>query len=382
MSDSNRVGLAGRLRGCAANLAVLTFGLLLALGLGELLVRLLVGNPPDLLDKSDPVLGARFHRNAVAERRIDGRRIPIRINSLGFHSPEHPFARQPGVRRLLFLGDSFTGATEVVLPETFHQRAAGLLSRGGLRCEAVSLGVSGYNTVQELLVYRELGRRYQPDAVVLAVFVGNDVSDNHPRLSGANLPFYALDPGGALRPLPFRPRWTRNRSWLRDSALYKWQKVVTNEFFSGFLKAQNILPRYGVYRPPTEAVWREAWEVTEALLRAVRDAARAEGQPLLLLLLPEQIQVEQTAWSAMLERYPKMAAERWDLGYPQRRLADFARRERIEVLDVQEAFRAAPASLYNRQEPHLNPAGHALLAELVAKRLNQLGWLAPDASRR
>ena len=371
-----------RLRGALANLLVLAFGVFLALGLGELLVRLTVGNPPDLLDKSDPVLGSRYLAGRRAVRVVDGRRAEVVINSLGFHSPEHPFDRPQGTRRLVFLGDSFTGATEVTLAQTFHQQAAGLLSaRLHQPVESVSLGVSGYGNGTELIVWRTIGQRYESDVVVLMLFVGNDVHDNEPGLNGGRVPTFTVSPDGRLVAAPFHARWTKKRSWIRDSALYKWQKGVTNRAIEHFLQSQDLLPRYGVYQAPDTAAWQNAWRITEGILTTLAAEVKASGRRLLVVLIPEDLQVNDADWQAVLQRYPKMRQRQWDLGYPQRRLVAFGRQEGLEVLDPQEAFRAAMTRqrLYNVEDPHFSPAGHTFLADLLADRLLELGWLAAAA---
>ncbi|MCC7491104.1 MAG: SGNH/GDSL hydrolase family protein [Fimbriimonadaceae bacterium] len=339
--------------------------------MGELAVRLLWGNPPDLLDKSDPVLGSRYFRGITAERRVDNRRVPVVINAQGFHSPPVT-PRQPGQRRLLFLGDSFTGATEVELASTFHQLAAANLSRQGPPTVAYSLGVSGFGTAQELLAWRQEGPRCDADTVILVIFVGNDIADNEQQLNGGRLPTFTVAADGALQALPFTPRWSKQTGFIRNSALYKWQKTVTNRAIQNALRAADALPRYEVYRAPSSPAWRHAWQVTTALLRALRDEVRQAGADLRVVLLPEEMQVNQVAWEALLTRYPKLRETTWDLGYPQRRLAAELARWQVPVLDVQGPFRTALAHqrLYNLEEPHLNPAGHRLLGHLIAQWLS------------
>ncbi len=373
LPDSPPRRLAG-CRGCLANLALLGLGVCLALVLGEVLVRWLVGNPPDLLDKSDPVLGQRFRRGVTAERQVDGRRVTITINRDGFNSPDYRPEPPPGTRRLVFLGDSFTGATEVPLAEAFHQVAARRLSAGG-PVEAVNFGVSGYNTAQELLLWRTIAREWPARGVVLAVFPGNDVSDNVGSLSGANQPRFRLDPAGALVPEPFTPRWKSNSGWLRRSALYKWQKLVTNRAVAAVVEARDVRPRYRVYQPPPSAAWRQAWAVTETLLLVLRDEISAAGEPLLVVLVPEHIQVDPAAWRDLLQRCPKMAEESWEPDYPMRRLTAFCAREGIPCVDLTEPFRAGGGALYTRLDGHFSQAGHALAGERIAAEVRRLGWL-------
>ena len=379
MSDSPPQRLTGW-RGRLLNLGLLLAGLLIALLLAELACRIFVGNPPDLLDKNDPVFGSRYRRNAQATRIVDGHQVPVAINSEGFHSPELPHQRTTGSARLLFLGDSFTAATEVPLAETFAQRTAAELSRGDRPVEAVNLGISGFNNAQELLVWRTVGADYQPDLVVLMVFPGNDVSDNVPELAATNMPFFVLDEQGELTELPFKPRWSKKTRWIRDSALYKWQKVVLNRALRSAQETAEVLPRYDVYRPPVDETWRRAWAITEALLLAMADETKAHGAQLLLALIPEKIQSRDQDFRSLLDSHPLMKSETWDLDYPNRRLAEFGVRHDIQVLDPVEAFRTASQqqSLYNVEDFHFNAAGHRLMARLIAERIAaDKDWLPP-----
>src|SRR5207249_1868311 len=50
-----------------------------------------------------------------------------------------------------------------------------------------------------------------------------------------------------------------------------------------------------VYREPTTPVWREAWDVTEHLLAAMRDEAQMHGVPLYLVVLSNGPQVHPDA---------------------------------------------------------------------------------------
>ena len=44
------------------------------------------------------------------------------------------------------------------------------------------MGVSGYGTASEYLWYRDVGRAFHPDIVLLSFYPGNDVRNNSPTL--------------------------------------------------------------------------------------------------------------------------------------------------------------------------------------------------------
>ena len=94
----------------------------------------------------------------------------IRINANGFRGHEVPYARMDERRRVLVLGDSFVWGFGV----NEHEMFTTLLEELVPDLEAVNLGVSGYSTDQELLLYQNEGYKYQADMVVILV-VENDL---------------------------------------------------------------------------------------------------------------------------------------------------------------------------------------------------------------
>ena len=127
--------------------------------------------------------------------------------------------------------------------------------------------------------------------------------------------------------------------------------------------------------PPTSPEWKEAWRVTEAILRTMRDECRKKGTPFALVTLTRGIQV--TPRREEKEKFlQRLGAE--DLYYPERRLAEFGKREGIPVLNL------APPMAKQAEERqvffhahrdslgigHWNQAGHEAAGELIAS------WLA------
>ena len=53
------------------------------------------------------------------------------------------------------------------------------------------------------MLYREVVSRYRPDIVIVALFVGNDVTDNSIRLTRAPRIYFDLDGEDGVRRLPF-----------------------------------------------------------------------------------------------------------------------------------------------------------------------------------
>jgi hypothetical protein len=93
----------------------------------------------------------------------------VNTNSKGLRGKtEYGYARVPGKKRILVLGDSFTFGTEVSDEETFsHYLESDLPDT-----EVLNLGVQGYGQDQMLIYLKDEGIKYHPDIVVLGfVFV-------------------------------------------------------------------------------------------------------------------------------------------------------------------------------------------------------------------
>jgi hypothetical protein len=105
---------------------------------------------------------------------LTGRRQGGPINALGYRDTEHDPARRPGVRRALFIGDSFTFGGGVLLEDGFPKRVERRLERFRKEAwESVVMAKPGLNTVDEALIFERDGVAFHPDILVLG-YVLND----------------------------------------------------------------------------------------------------------------------------------------------------------------------------------------------------------------
>jgi hypothetical protein len=124
---------------------------------------------------SDPVLGQRL--NAGYDGWFAG--VPVKINSLGFRDDrDYTLDKPPRTFRIIVLGDSVTFGHGALYSTTYPYLVEQRLKawRPDLRWEVWNLGVPGYNTRDELVHLKEVGRRYDPDLVIVG-FYPNDLTD-------------------------------------------------------------------------------------------------------------------------------------------------------------------------------------------------------------
>ncbi len=317
----------------------------------------------------------------------------VKINSRGLRDREHSKAKPPGAFRVAVLGDSYTQAIQVPVEQTFssvmERRLRGCPALKGREPEAINFGVDGYGTAQELITLRRDVWSYHPDAVVLAVFLGNDIRNNSVNLeSNQCRPFYVLrdgrlEPAGPFASSSSYRLWCLTRFDYRGVAplamlrrafaiLLHPPRRPTPEY--PFEPALN----YNVYKPPADRAWRAAWSVTEALLGEINAAVRAHRALLLVATLDMGIQ----AWPEPVVRQRFMREMGLDdLFYADDRIAALGLRDGFAVLGL-----ARPLQAYAQKSHvyvhgfsntptgfgHWNQTGHRVAGELIAARLCEL----------
>ena len=105
----------------------------------------------------------------------------IRTNSLGLRSKELQ-TKQENEYRVVIFGDSFMfgpGVNDSDTVASYLEAIPKQNPKGKFKLLSVyNYSISGLNTVQELVLYRHLGKDVNPDQVILGVFIGNDIIPN------------------------------------------------------------------------------------------------------------------------------------------------------------------------------------------------------------
>lgn len=378
-----------------AGLALVGFGLVLALGAVEIYVRAfhLV---PDRFWQPNPVLGRRLIAGKSGWWTQEDREfvVPVRINAAGRRDLDRAIAKPAGTFRILLLGDSFVEAMQVPIDATFARQLESILNaRGGPPVEVLSMGVSGYGTASELLYYLREGRAYRPDLVMLAFYAGNDVRNNSPLLEVDLIPAY--DASGAIDRVSSRKGDGKEpRGWLRSEAYAYFRKLILTRHpaVAERLADWGLLDRaalrkaplldgvpvdYWVYAAVSPPEWQEAWRYTERLLGDLRDAVAADGAQLVVLVVTARERVYPDDWQRVLATYPAMTGVEWDLTGPERRTLAWCADAGVSCMALSEAFlerSGRPPRLHFEHDGHWTPAGHALAANIVANFLRATGW--------
>jgi len=364
-----------------------------ALLIGEVVVRI-AGVSAPITYLPNPYYGWSHTPSDHYSSTTEGNSIDITINSLGLRDFEYQYEMKPETHRTLILGDSFAEAFQVELPSSFPKLIESRLNTAQSTVnssrEVINAGTSGYGTDNELLFFRHVGYKYDPDIVLVALYIGNDIRNNWYRLEnidtgGYNKPYFTLGTNSLeINAYPFEQHnslTTKLKVFLnRNVRLYSFVRATINRFRdrnitdvtgnSGVdLDTSLFLDEY----PPD---WATAWCVTKGLLLMLRDEVEKHDAKILVVIIPTQYQVHEEFWRKKIDASLTMQELAWDLEKPNRILAEFLIENEIRHIDLLAGFRSHSKSsgqqYYFEHDGHWNPLGHEIGAKLIANELLEM----------
>jgi hypothetical protein len=305
----------------------------------------------------------------------------IRINSEGWRD------REPGPHEtapvLLGLGDSMAFGWGVQIEESFLSLVEERIRREHA-VRLVKAGVPGTGPGDQLRLLEMIGPRYQPRAVLLCFFVGNDFVDV--QMGGAAQ--YAVEDGV----LTHRPLGNESGSWLaaarsqivRRSHLLQLVRAVQLNWTrpdSAQQASQDHPPRRWdewlrefaqVHLKHYPARTQRTVDETLRYLDGLQAFCHSHAIPLVLVVIPRSYQVYPEEREELLAGLG-LTEEDLDLDRPQRLLTGWAAEHGVAAVDLLAAFRAHQrdnpgVNLYYYPDAHLNALGHRVAAEAICSQ--------------
>lgn len=349
-----------------------------------------------MLHQYDPDAGWRCYPNLDTRYILpESFNVRVRCNSQGLRDSEKRFAKPPGIRRIVVLGDSFMWGYGVENEEMFSAVLQDLISGS----ETVNFGVNGYSTVQELVRLEIEGLRYEPDVTVL-VFVWNDLEDNFDDKHGGR-PVAVLEEDNSLRIAnrPVRRHWKSPlKQWFRHhSHLFRFGEYNIELLKLKFRDNQRAdlsipkIPAPGVafaaendkktarmkfsmtdiYAAPGPEI-DFAWKAIEVLLGRIKQLATKEGGRLVVVYAASLEAVDRGIFVKLIRKFgqdPDSMAFNWDR--PSNRLGEVCAALDIPYVNLNPVFRQQfkKTELFLKKNPHWSMAGHRLAAQTVAEKI-------------
>jgi len=141
---------------------------------------------------------------------------------------------------------------------------------------------------------------------------------------------------------------------------------VRDGLFTRTQYLSDIADRSEIYLAGDGSVTESHWIRFERTLKELKQFLEKEGSRLLIVLIPDQIQVDHRLQADFFNASGRVAAQ-FEFERPQRLLRDWCETNRVSCVDLLPSFRASsdPAGLYIRNDLHWNVPGHALAAKEI-----------------
>jgi lysophospholipase L1-like esterase len=297
--------------------------------------------------------------------------MPVSMNDKGFFDRDHSVVKPSGTTRLLFLGDSFTIGFGLPKEARFADLIMNHLPSD---YEGINMGMWGYSTDQELLVFKENALKYQPDIVIFSMFLDDLYCT---RLYSVNdgiymKPRFGFAPNEGLKLLNVPVPNNHGRSFLLNLVLTRFYELrnrleMGSEFYRrGWFSIfdRTFVQEQGYYLPLR--LLGEAY--------ALADTHKCK---FLLVIIPWKDQLKEDDIYAAGTGYAGIPPERLDFRLPQNIVRRFCEELGVPVLDLLPAFKRqkAPETLFFKRDCHWTRAGHRLAAKEILDHLKQLGYL-------
>jgi hypothetical protein len=323
-------------------------------------------------------LGYRFIPGLKARVQHEAGGFLVRVNNCGFRC-DHDFVIQknPGVRRALLFGDTFTAGDGVSNP----QRYGDLLEQEIPQLEVYNFGLPGSGTDQHYLAWQEYGANLECDVVILAVLVENirrvtakyrQFVDDEGQPRVFSKPYFELAGDDlVLRNVPPEPKP------LKESDLPESERALVDQ--GGRFPAMRKLVRgLGMQKLAQKAIrYQPLPEYDDAntpawllMRRLLEDWIGHLQAPVILMPLPLPQHIEETCDAS---------------GY-QARFAEVAASTGCALHDPLPTLRAYPREEREKfrfeKDVHLTPSGHRALALSLAPAVQQVLQQVPQEASR
>lgn len=310
----------------------------------------------------DPLVGHRLRPGASTRYATPEFTTDLAINAQGVRDDAPIGPKAPDEKRVVILGDSLVMSVQVGLQETFAKQLEGDLQAAEptSRWRVINAGVQGYGPVDEWLFYKHVADAFDPDLVLIVVFVGNDAVeayDKQARLS----PDAPLLPDATEVAASTRVRRLVRASMVLQNVRLRWDLLKSRIEGPG---AERPLTSY-LADPPADVI--NGLEVSRRAFGRIADLAAARGARTALVLMPARFQTDDRDYEqlrAIVEASGELLIRDASTERFRAALAPLG----LPTLDLLPILRAEPnrVELFFQRNVHLTARGHRVVGQALA----------------
>jgi hypothetical protein len=320
----------------------------------------------------DPEVGYRLKPNAHARYTTEEFSTDLTINAQGVRDDRDIGPKAADERRVVVLGDSLVLSVQVDLAETFCKQLEAKLTAtdGRHRWRVINAGVQGYGPVDEWLFYRHVVEGFQPDLVLVVVFVGNATAaaDKEAWLAGPPTSAPATIAAGGIRRL------------VRASMVLQYARLRVNQLRARLTGPGPERPLASYLADPPADVLR-GLDVSRRAIGLIAARATSQGAHTAIVLMPARFQTDDADYRRLAEN-ASQTGDRLVRDAASDRFRQALEPIGVPMLDLLPVLHAQPdrSGLFFQQNIHLTPRGHRVVAEALFQFLETSG-LAAIAAR-
>jgi len=291
------------------------------------------------------------------------------INTAGFRGAEQSVKKPMGIKRIVTVGDSFTFGMSVNQEDAYSFQMERILNQKQKGYELINRGVMGYNMWQHYEMLKKHAIPYQPDLVVLEIYIDDILYSIPPYNSpddweGEN-PFEPKDAETGILSHSYLFHLLNNWNSLFETKYryrrgYRYLKGIKERKEElGPANPENIYHRimYGKLKE------KKYLEFSDTFKKFVA-TSKAAGVPVLVFMIPD---------AAQLNNPPAQAATRF--------IRQVCENNQVPFLDLTPVFEKEldPNTLYLFPlDAHTSAKGHRLIAETLVGTIRKLNLISPD----
>ncbi|MGR9108783.1 MAG: alginate O-acetyltransferase AlgX-related protein [Gammaproteobacteria bacterium] len=298
-------------------------------------------------------------------------------NSFGFNDIDHEPRRNPKNRKIVFIGDSFVYGM-VARQDNFVFVVEDLAKNAGIDVEVWNMGIPAAGPENYLRLINRESDVLDANLICVMFFIGNDIKQSHPDFK-TRVWFGA--PREILRSpylLGFSLEYSYVYRLLRAGSRYFLDRASNvsaskGETFSEESYLSIEYQRSKIYKTKLSPKEVEDFNSAKTILKQIAVQAAARQRNFLLVLAPDELQVNPQLRAELLRRFELDPID-YDFAQPQKILLQFLHSEGIEVLDLLPDFvdSGTKETLYLKNDSHWNVAGNHLAARAIWTRMEEM----------
>jgi hypothetical protein len=354
------------LKSLARKSTLILLGLCIAYCIVDIFVIL---NKPQSISLNAPTLNRGAFTNPGPHRNVSREfDVEVKVNKNGFVDKEWG-AKWSTQKRILLLGDSFVQGAQVELSEGIGRQLELKLNEMKYDSDVISIGVPGAGTTTAFELLKKYSVPLQPDIVVLAFLVSNDIMNNHYLLeTKEDKVFYLLEEDQLIlkqyvRPVNMNIFWRYSHTYR-----YVYRELKKREESQRKIDRGNGIPiDLYVHAENDDQIWEEAWSLTSRIILEMEKHCLQNNMEFKIVLIPTELQLSPQKIRDTKAKWK--GTEEWNMDtYALTRAYVSFLSDTTPILNLYKGFKnhPSPSKLYYPADGHWNSEGHLLAASLLA----------------